>query len=98
MLAAQGRGLDPADLLKPLGNSWPTYSGDYTGKRYSSLKQINLNTVKSLTLAWTVRLTDGPGQGFGGGGGGGGASSSPARAKATGPSLRTARSKARRWW
>jgi alcohol dehydrogenase (cytochrome c) len=65
-LAAQGRGLDNADLLKPLGNSWPTYSGDYSGKRYSSLKQINLTTVKSLTLAWTVRLTDGPGQGFGG--------------------------------
>ena len=71
-LAAQGRGLDNADLLKPLGNSWPTYSGDYSGKRYSSLKQINLTTVKSLTLAWTVRLTDGPGQGFGGRGGGGG--------------------------
>ena len=41
VLAAQGRGLDPAELLKPLGNSWPTYSGDYTGKRYSSLKQID---------------------------------------------------------
>ena len=59
VLAAQGRGLDPADLLKPLGDSWPTYSGDYTGKRYSSLKQINQTTVKSLTLAWTVRLIDG---------------------------------------
>jgi len=72
MLAAQGRGLDPADLLKPLGDQWPTYSGDYSGKRYSSLKQINQTTVKSLTLAWTVRLTDGPGGGFGGRGGGGG--------------------------
>jgi alcohol dehydrogenase (cytochrome c) len=37
---AQG-GLDPAALLKPLGDSWPTYSGDYTGRRYSSLTQIN---------------------------------------------------------
>jgi alcohol dehydrogenase (cytochrome c) len=63
VLAAQGRGLDPADLLKPLGDSWPTYSGDYSGKRYSSLKQINQTTVKSLTLAWTVRLIDGPGGG-----------------------------------
>ena len=52
VLAAQGRGLDPADLLKPLGDQWPTYSGDYSGKRYSSLKQINQTTVKSLTLAW----------------------------------------------
>jgi alcohol dehydrogenase (cytochrome c) len=72
LLGAQGRGLDPADLLKPLGDQWPTYSGDYSGKRYSSLKQINQTTVKSLTLAWTVRLTDGPGAGFGGRGGGGG--------------------------
>ena len=32
---AQG-GLDPAALLKPLGDSWPTYSGDYTSRRYST--------------------------------------------------------------
>jgi len=25
-------GLDPATLLKPLSDSWPTYSGDYTGR------------------------------------------------------------------
>ena len=62
IVAAQGRGLDPADLLKPLGDQWPTYSGDYSGKRYSSLKQINQTTVKSLTLAWTVRLTAVPGK------------------------------------
>jgi hypothetical protein len=29
--------LDPASLLKPLGNSGPSYSGDYSGKRHSSL-------------------------------------------------------------
>jgi alcohol dehydrogenase (cytochrome c) len=63
-------GLDPADILKPLGDSWPTYSGDYSGKRYSSLTQINQSTVKSLTLAWTSRLTAGPGAGGGGGFGG----------------------------
>ncbi len=71
ILLGQGRGVDPAELLKPLGDSWPTYSGDYTGRRYSSLKQINVTTVKSLTLAWTARLIDGPGgPGFGGRGGG----------------------------
>ena len=53
--AAQG-GLDPASLLKPLGDSWPSYSGDYTGRRYSSLSQVNQNTVKNLTLAWTAHL------------------------------------------
>jgi alcohol dehydrogenase (cytochrome c) len=66
--------LDPASLLQPLGESWPTYNGDYSGKRYSSLKQINQSNVKNLTLAWATRLTAGPG-GTGGRGrfGGGGA-------------------------
>ena len=40
-LGGQGRGVDPADLLKPLADSWPSYSGDYTGKRYSALTQVN---------------------------------------------------------
>ena len=71
-------GLDPQSLVKPLAESWPTYSGDYTGRRYSSLKQVNQNTVKNLTLAWTARLSGGEGQaggpgGFGRGGGGGSA-------------------------
>ena len=55
--AAQG--LDPSELLKPLGDSWLSYSGDYSGKRYSSLKQINQSNVKNLTLAWTSRVTAG---------------------------------------
>ena len=36
---AAGQMLDPALLSKPLGDSWPTYSGDYSGKRYSSLRR-----------------------------------------------------------
>jgi alcohol dehydrogenase (cytochrome c) len=63
--------LDPALLLKPLSDSWPTYSGDYSGKRYSSLKQIDQSNVKNLTLAWTSRVTGGPGATGGGGGRGG---------------------------
>jgi alcohol dehydrogenase (cytochrome c) len=74
VLLGQGRGVSPAELLKPLGDSWPTYSGDYSGRRYSSLKQIDQTTVRHLTLAWVAKLTDGPGNagGFGGRGGGGG--------------------------
>jgi alcohol dehydrogenase (cytochrome c) len=72
LLIAQGRGLDPANLLKPLANEWPTYSGDYTAKRYSLLTQINRLTVKHLTLAWTLRLNAGSANGPGGGGFGGG--------------------------
>jgi alcohol dehydrogenase (cytochrome c) len=77
-LLAQGRGVEPEDLLKPLKDSWPTYNGDYTGRRYSALGLINRNTVKHLSLAWATRVTAGAGNaagGFGGrrGGGGGGA-------------------------
>src|SRR5690242_16427400 len=61
LLVAQETGLNPADILKPLADSWPTYSGDYSGRRYSSLTQLNQTTVKNLTLAWTTRLTAGPG-------------------------------------
>src|ERR1700688_659100 len=63
--------LDPALLTKPLGDSWPTYSGDYSGKRYSSLKQVDQSNVKNLTLAWASRVTAGPAAGGGGRGGGG---------------------------
>ena len=37
-------------------DSWPTYHGDYSGRRYSTLKQINAANVKGLALAWVYRL------------------------------------------
>src|SRR6478752_8918697 len=61
--APSSGGLDPATLLKPLGESWPTYSGDYTGRRYSALTQINQSNVKHLSLAWVAKLTSGVGGG-----------------------------------
>ena len=51
VLAGQGKGVAPADLLGPLKDSWPTYNGDYTGRRYSALKQVNRSNVMHLTLA-----------------------------------------------
>ena len=48
-------------MLKPLKESWPTYNGDYSGKRYSALKQVNAANVKGLSLAWMSRFTPGPG-------------------------------------
>jgi alcohol dehydrogenase (cytochrome c) len=64
ILLGQGAGgVDPADLLKPLKDSWPTYSGDYTGKRYSALNQIDQSTVSHLTLAWMAHVTPGQAQG-----------------------------------
>ncbi len=63
---ACAQGLTPAQIGQPLANSWPTYSGDYSGKRYSSLNQLTKGNVKNLTLAWTSRLTGGTGGGRGG--------------------------------
>jgi alcohol dehydrogenase (cytochrome c) len=78
LLSGQGQGVDPAQLLKPLGESWPTHSGDYTGRRFSSLKQIDRLTVKNLTLAWVRTLVEGPGfSPFGGRGGGRGGGNGP---------------------
>jgi len=68
---AQGGGVTPAELLKPLKDSWPSYNGDYTGRRYSALKAINTQTVKNLSLAWTIKMTPGMPQSGGGGFGGG---------------------------
>src|ERR1700688_1728651 len=47
-----GQGLDSATLLRPATDTWPTYNGDYSGRRYSTLEQINAGNVGSLTLAW----------------------------------------------
>jgi alcohol dehydrogenase (cytochrome c) len=66
-----GQGLDPGLLLKPATDSWPTYSGDYSGQRYSTLNEISKTTVKDLSLAWVGHVTAGEGGGgFGRGGGG----------------------------
>src|SRR6185437_14883206 len=72
------QGLSPADILKPLSDSWPTYSGDYSGRRYSSLKQINQSNIRQLALAWSTRVTAGlPSAGLGRMGGFGGPAGPP---------------------
>src|SRR6195256_3452821 len=52
---AAGQGLDPAALLKPAADSWPTYHGDYSGQRHSPLTQITPANVAQLTLAWAFQ-------------------------------------------
>jgi acido-empty-quinoprotein group A len=49
------QGLDPAALLKPPTDTWPTYNGDYSGARFSTLDQINAGNINSLTLAWVFQ-------------------------------------------
>src|SRR5574341_1964641 len=52
-LAAQQ--FDPAMLLKPAADSWPTYHGDYTGQRHSKLPAITPANVGQLALAWAFQ-------------------------------------------
>ena len=49
---SSAQGVDTAMLLERLGSSWPQHNGDYTGQRFSPLKQINMSNVGSLTRAW----------------------------------------------
>src|SRR5687768_7824041 len=49
-------GLTTAQIEKPTTDSWPSYNGDYSGRRFSSLTKINASNVKNLSLAWIYDL------------------------------------------
>jgi alcohol dehydrogenase (cytochrome c) len=53
--AENAASLDPAAIGKPAVDTWTTYHGDYSGRRYSTLDQINTTNVKNLSLAWIYR-------------------------------------------
>jgi alcohol dehydrogenase (cytochrome c) len=43
----------PAELIaQPPAANWLSYNGDFTGRRYSSLSQINLSNVGKLRAQW----------------------------------------------
>jgi alcohol dehydrogenase (cytochrome c) len=52
-LAAQN--VNAAMLLNPPADSWPSYHGDYSGKRHSRLSQITPRNVADLTLIWAFQ-------------------------------------------
>jgi alcohol dehydrogenase (cytochrome c) len=68
-LVGQDSTLSPAKLLQPATDSWPTYNGDYSGRRFSTLTKINATNVGALSLAWMYRLNLGAAGPAGGGGG-----------------------------
>jgi alcohol dehydrogenase (cytochrome c) len=39
-------------LAQPPGENWTSYNGDYSGRRYSSLHEVNRNNVAQLRVAW----------------------------------------------
>ena len=51
--------LDPALLLKPATTAWPTYNGDYSGRRFSTLDQINQSNISQLKPAWVYKANVG---------------------------------------
>jgi acido-empty-quinoprotein group A len=47
--------LNPNSIVHPQRGSWPTYNGDYSGRRFSPLKQVNQQTVRGLSLCWVFQ-------------------------------------------
>jgi len=61
MIAAAPAGTPPpmsadvqaADLLvRPVKENWPSYNGDYTGRRFTALSEINVSNVAQLRAQW----------------------------------------------
>jgi alcohol dehydrogenase (cytochrome c) len=57
--AAQGTVNITPSLTQPPTTSWPTYNGDYSGRRFSPLTAINDGNVSGLSLAWAYRANAG---------------------------------------
>ncbi len=55
-LLAQSSGVK--NSIPSVSDSWPTFNGDTSGRRYSTLAQINKGNVKSLKLAWAYQTHD----------------------------------------
>jgi len=50
--AVFAQGVDRNMLIHPPADTWPTYHGDYSGRRHSALTQITPKNVAGLGLAW----------------------------------------------
>src|SRR6516162_1187156 len=45
--------VQPSELLSaPVSANWLSYNGDYTGRRYSALREVNTNNVAQLRAEW----------------------------------------------
>jgi len=61
--------LDPKalTLFDQPSDTWPTYNGDYSGRRFSGLTQIDQSNIDLLKIGWMFRITGiGPQRGVGG--------------------------------
>jgi alcohol dehydrogenase (cytochrome c) len=46
------------DLLKPPAEDWLTYSGDFTGRRFSLLRQITTENASQLVPQWVFHIPE----------------------------------------
>jgi acido-empty-quinoprotein group A len=51
-------GLDMSKLGAPPTDTWPTHHGDFTGRRFSTLTQINEKNVDTLQPSWVAKFSD----------------------------------------
>ena len=56
---ALAQGLDPKalTLYRQPPEIWPTYNGDYSGRRFSDLTQINDSNINLVKIEWIYRIT-----------------------------------------
>jgi alcohol dehydrogenase (cytochrome c) len=49
--------VQPADMrMQPSGSNWLSYNGDYTGRRYSGLRQIDRSNAEQLRAQWVFHV------------------------------------------
>jgi alcohol dehydrogenase (cytochrome c) len=59
LVAARQSALGPEQPSQAATGSWPTYNGDYSGRRFSTLARINDRNIGALSLAWVYRTDAG---------------------------------------
>jgi alcohol dehydrogenase (cytochrome c) len=57
--AQTGDGFDPSRMVETPLENWPTYHGDYSGKRHSTLAEITPENVNQLALEWVFQTNGG---------------------------------------
>src|SRR5215472_18267912 len=50
--------VDPGTIGKSPVTNWPTFNGDYSGERYSTLTQIGPANLNRLAPQWVYRIND----------------------------------------
>ena len=53
-----GQLLTPGKLLQAATDAWPTYNGDYSGRRFSTLQQIDASNIGRLAPSWMFRVSN----------------------------------------